>query len=413
MDDTVSDQAIWPRAIILVDMNAFFASVEQRDCPEWRGRPIAITNGQQGTCIITCSYEARAYGVRTGMRLKQARQLCPGLIQCPSNPKRYAETSTAIMEGLSEITPDLEVFSVDEAFLDVTHCQRLLGPPERIARLAKRRVFEVSGLLCSAGLSGDKTTAKYAAKLNKPDGLTIIPPWEAEQRLKDVPVTELCGIANGIGGFLARHGVHVCGDMKQLPISVLARRFGNPGRRIWYMAQGMDPEPLQTTVAAPKSIGHGKMMPPNTRELEVILTYLLHMSEKVATRLRRHELKASQFFIGLHSHVGWIGGKPHCAIPTDDGRQIMALCQQTLHDQWRGEGIHQVQVTALDPQPTCGQIELFAPDTGKQDAVNCVMDQINQRYGEFSLAPGRLLKRSSMPNVIAPAWKPQGHRQTI
>ncbi len=413
MDDTVSDQAIWPRAIILVDMNAFFASVEQRDCPEWRGRPIAITNGQQGTCIITCSYEARAYGVKTGMRLKQGRQLCPGLIQCPADPKRYAATSTAIMEALSEITPDLEVFSVDEAFLDVTHCQRLLGPPERIARLAKRRVFEVSGLLCSAGLSGDKTTAKYAAKLNKPDGLTIIPPWEAEQRLKDVPVTELCGIANGIGGFLARHGVHVCGDMKQLPISVLARRFGNPGRRIWYMAQGMDPEPLQTTVAAPKSIGHGKVMPPNTRELEVILTYLLHMSEKVATRLRRHELKASRFFVGLRAREGWIGAKPHCAIPTDDGRLIMALCRQALHEQWRGEGVHQVQVTALNPQLSCGQIELFATDTSQQDAVNSVMDQINQRYGEFSLAPGRLLKRSSMPNVIAPAWKPQGHRQTI
>ncbi|VAX10157.1 DNA polymerase IV, partial [hydrothermal vent metagenome] len=246
MNHAVSDRDIWPRAIILLDMNAFFASVEQRDRPEWRGRPVAITNGQQGTCIITCSYEARAYGVKTGMRLKQGRQLCPGLIQCPADPQRYAATSTAIMEVLSEITPDLEVFSVDEAFLDVTHCQQLLGSPEQIARLAKRKVFKVSGLLCSAGLSGDKTTAKYAAKLHKPNGLTIIPPWEAEQCLKNVPVTELCGIAEGIGGFLAQHGVHVCGDMKQLPISVLARRFGNLGRRIWYMAQGRDPEPLQT-----------------------------------------------------------------------------------------------------------------------------------------------------------------------
>jgi len=413
MGGAVINQGVWPRAIILVDMNAFFASVEQRDRPEWRGRPVAITNGQQGTCIITCSYEARAYGVKTGMRLKQGRQLCPGLIQCPANPKRYAAASTAIMDGLAEITPDMEIFSVDEAFLDVTHCQRLLGTPEQIAQLAKHKVFEVSGLLCSAGLSGDKTTAKYAAKLHKPNGLTIIPPWEAEQSLKNVPVTELCGIAEGIGGFLAQHGVYVCGDMKQLPISVLARRFGNLGRRIWYMAQGKDPEPLQTTVAAPKSIGHGKVMPPDTRELEVILTYLLHMSEKVATRLRRHELQASRFFIGLRAQEGWIGAKPHCAIPTNDGRLIMALCRQTLHEQWKGEGIHQVQVTALNPQPSCGQIELFAPDTGKQDAVNNIMDQINQRYGEFSLAPARLLNRSSMPNVIAPAWKPQGHRQTI
>ncbi|MFC1602917.1 DNA polymerase IV, partial [Pseudomonadota bacterium] len=289
---------IWPRAIILMDMNAFFASIEQLDCPEWRGRPVAITNGLQGTCIITCSYEARAYGIRTGMRLKQARQLCPGLIQSPARPQRYAAVSTSIMDALAEITPDLEVFSVDEAFLDVTHCQRLLGSPEQIARLTKRRVFEVSGLLCSVGLSGDKTTAKYAAKLDKPDGLTVIPPWEAEQRLMNVPVTQLCGIADGIGAFLAQYGVHVCGDMKHLPISVLARRFGNPGRRIWYMAQGRDPEQLQINVAAPKSIGHGKVVPPNTQDLEVLQTYLLHMSEKVAQRLRRHELKAMRFFIG-------------------------------------------------------------------------------------------------------------------
>ncbi len=233
---------VWPRAIVLVDMNAFFASIEQRDRPEWRGRPVAITNGHQGTCIITCSYEARAYGIKTGMRLREARRLCPELIQCPAHPERYAATSAAIMAVLQDVTPDIEVFSVDEAFLDVTHCQRLLGTPLRMARLAKRKVFEVSGVLCSVGVSGDKTTAKFAAKLDKPDGLTVIPPWEAAARLRDVPVTELCGIAGGIGGFLAEHGVRTCGDMKRLPISVLARRFGNPGRRIWYMCQGADPE---------------------------------------------------------------------------------------------------------------------------------------------------------------------------
>jgi len=135
--------ATWPRAIALVDMNAFFASIEQRDHTEWRGRPIAITNGLQGSCIITCSYEARAYGIKTGMRLKQGRQLCPELIQCPARPERYAATSTAIMDALQDITPDIEVFSVDEAFLDVTHCQRLLGTPVRIARLTKQKVFDV------------------------------------------------------------------------------------------------------------------------------------------------------------------------------------------------------------------------------------------------------------------------------
>ena len=403
----------WPRAIILVDMNAFFASIEQRDHPEWRGRPVAITNGRQGTCIITCSYEARAYGIKTGMRLKKARKLCPKLIQCPARPERYAETSASIMEALQDITPDIEIFSVDEAFLDVTRCQRLLGGPPHIGHLAKQKVFEASGILCSVGISGNKTTAKFAAKLNKPDGMTIIPPWEAAQQLQDVPVTELCGIAEGIGRFLAEYDVHTCGDMKQLPISVLARRFGNPGRRIWYMCQGQDPERLQQDIPAPKSIGHGKVVPPNTRDRELLLTWLLHMSEKVATRLRRHQLEALTFFIGLRAAEGWIGNRLHSTLPTSDGRQIMALCRQVIEQDWDGQGIHQVQVTALDPRNTGSQLELFHAVGNEQHEINTVMDKVNQRYGELALAPARLLNRSSMPNVIAPAWKPFGHRQTI
>lgn len=412
-DFSVCCPVVWPRAILLVDMNAFFASIEQRDRPEWRGRPVAITNGRQGTCIITCSYEARAYGIKTGMHLKKARRLCPELIQCPAHPERYAATSAAIMTALRDISPDIEVFSVDEAFLDVTHCQRLLGTPLRMARLAKRRVFEASGVLCSVGVSGDKTTAKFAAKLDKPDGLTVIPPWEAAERLRDVPVTGLCGIAEGIGGFLAEHGVRTCGDMRRLPVSVLARRFGNPGRRIWYMCQGADPENLQREVPAPKSIGHGKVVPPDTRDRELLLTYLLHMSEKVGARLRRHGLQAATFYIGLRTAEGWVGGKRHCALPTDDGQRIMVLCRTVLRENWSGQGVHQVQVTALEPVEAGSQRDLFdAPDEARSE-VNSVMDAVNRRYGEFALAPARLLGRSSMPNVIAPAWKPEGHRQTI
>ncbi len=394
-------------------MNAFFASIEQRDHPEWRGRPVAITNGMQGTCIITCSYEARTRGIRTGMRLKQALHLCPELIRCPAHPQRYAAASAAIMTALHDITPDIEVFSVDEAFLDVTRCQRLLGPPPHIAQLAKHKVFEASGVLCSVGVSGDKTTAKFAAKLQKPDGLTVIPPREAAQHLRDVPVTELCGIAKGIGRFLAEHGVITCGDMRRLPISVLARRFGNPGRRIWYMCQGQDPATLQLEVPPPKSIGHGKVLLPDTRDPELLHTWLLHMSTKVGARLRRHGLQATTFFIGLRTAAGWAGGKLRYALPTDDGGMIMALCHQVMQEMWSGQGVHQVQVTALNPVDTGNQLELFDATDEARHEVNAVMDAVNQRFGELVLAPARLLNRSSMPNVIAPAWKPFGHRQTI
>lgn len=410
----------WERAIVLVDMNAFFASIEQLDHPELRGRPVGITNGQTGTCIITSSYEARAHGVRTGMRLKEARQLCPDILQIPARPERYARVSTDIMTALESVTPDLEVFSVDEAFLDVTHCQRLLGPPEVIARRVKDTVREASGLPCSVGMSGDKTTAKWAAKQHKPDGLTVIPPWEAAERLAPVPVTELCGIAGGIGGYLEQRGVYTCGDMAQLPVSELARRFGNLGRRIWLMAQGRDPTLVETRIAPPRSLGHGKVMPPGTRERAVILTYLEHMAFKVGTRLRRHDLLALRFFIGLRADYGWIGGTYRTAVATDDSRQLNALCRRMLNEHWSGEGVSQVQITALEPCPAAGQLELFdaglapgAVDQARVRAAHGVMDAINRRYGEFTLAPARLLSRSDMPNVIAPAWKPGGHRQTV
>lgn len=404
----------WPRAIILVDMNAFFCSVEQIDNPEWQGRPIGVTNGAVGTCIITSSYEARAFGVRTGMRVKEAQSICPGFIQVPARPERYAEVSANIMDALAGITPDLEIFSVDEAFLDVTYCQRLLGSPEEIAREVKQVVYDASGgVLCSAGVSGDKTTAKYAAKLHKPDGLTVIPPWEAKAVLSGVPVTELCGVSTGIGRYLSVRGVHICRDMQHLPIGDIGQRFGNPGRRIWLMTQGMDPEPIHTNVPAPKSIGHGKVMPPDTRDMSVINTFLLHMSEKVAARLRRHRFRARTFFIGLRSAEGWLGSKYRHDPPTDDGTIIMGLCHRFTLKQWHGEGVYQVQVTAIDPRPTGDQLELFAPEQKRRERLNQARDQINRRYGEFALAPARLLLRSQMPNVIAPAWKPFGHRETI
>lgn len=409
----------WERAIALVDMNCFFAAVEARDFPELRGRPLAVTNGLQGTCIITCSYEARAFGIKTGMRLKEGRRLYADLIQRPSRPHVYAETSGKIMQALSNICPDIEIFSVDEAFIDMTACQSLYGSPVRIGHLLKQAVYEATGLHCSVGISGDKTTAKYAAKLNKPNGFTVIPPWEARQQLADVAVTELCGVAKGVGRFLAERGVFTCGDMQKLPIGELARRFGNPGRRIWYMAQGEDPEPMHPDVADPKSIGHGKVLPPNTRDKDMLLTYLIHMAVRVSARLRRYHFEASEFFIGLYindnGQNNWIGRKVKTPQPTNDTQLLIRLCQFVLNEYWNKQPVNQVQITALNPQYENCQMDLFitSENTEQQSKVNAVMDDVNQRYGESTLGPGRLVNKSEMPNVIAPSWKPSGHRQSI
>lgn len=409
-----SHSAAWPRAIVLVDMNAFFASIEQRDRPELRGRPVAVTNGEQGTCIITSSYEARARGVRTGMRLREARRLCPDLVRVTARSQYYASVSVEIMDALRDrISPDMEVFSVDEAFLDVTRVQRLHGTPAQIADRVQRVVRKVAGLSCSVGVAGDKTTAKWAAKQRKPNGITVVYPWDAAERLRNVPVIELCGIARGIGTFLAARGVHRCGDMARLPVSTLTQRWGNVGRRVWLMAQGLDPEPVRTAVADPKSIGHGKLLPPRTTDSRVLLSYLEHMSHKVAVRLRRHDLEAQQFFIGLKTEAGWVGGRFLTSEPTNDSRFLHALCRRLLDDCWLGQPAYQVQVTALDPGPAEAQPDLFAVADSQRRQLNQTMDEVNRRFGALTVGPASLLGRSGVADVIAPAWRPHGHRHTV
>ena len=400
--------------IALVDMNAFFASIEQQDRPQWRGRPVAVTNGEVGSTIITCSYEARAHGISTGMRLPEARKLCPHLIQAPSRPYRYAEVSRSIMAALETITPDLEIYSVDEAFLDLSHCQRLYHyDPWHIGKQIKQLVFKCSGLLCSVGISGDRSTAKWAAKQQKPNGLTVIKPELAGQALADIAVTELSGINKGIGRFLAQYGVYRCADMQKIPISVLGQRFGNPGRRIWLMAQGKDPEPVDDYIAAPKTLGHGKVIPPNTSEGKVILLFLMHMVEKVAARLRHNQLQAQTFSFAIKTANGWQHSRSKTIGCTNDGKQIFQLCKFFFKQKWDNSGVFQVHVAALDPRPNNGQQDLFIENNPIRKNLHNTIDRINHRYGEFTLCNAPLINRSNMPNVIAPAWKPSGHRDTL
>ena len=402
----------WPRVILLADMNAFFASVEQVDHPQWRARPVALTNGEIGTCIITSSYEARAQGIRTGMHIREARKRCPELIQVVSRPRRYAEVSANIMRALARFTPEMEIFSVDEAFLDLSRCRRLWGTPQEMALRVKQAVFESSGILCSVGISGDKTTAKFAAKLQKPDGLTIIPPWQARERLADLPLTELCGVNIGIASLLARHGVRRCADLQKLPISVLASRFGNPGRRIWLMAQGLDPEAVKAQLPEVRSLGHGKVLPPNTRDIQTLRVYLMHMAHKLGERLRTHQLVADRYLYGLRLHRGWLKATRRSLLPSDDEQVIYRLGETWLRHCWHGQGVWQIRIVALNPGHAC-QADLFQRKHPGRQRRHEAMDSINSRYGAMTLASARLLGRSSMPDVISPAWKPVGPRKSL
>ena len=420
----------WPRAIMHIDMNAFFASVEQRDFPELRGKPVGVTNGEAGTTLITRSYEARAFGVKTGMRLYEARRLCPGLIQRPARPKIYAAVSTRIMHAMRDISPDVEVFSVDEAFVDVTHCQRLHGSPEQIARLTRQRIHDVSGgLPCSIGVAGNKSTAKIASELERPNGLTVIPPWETRSRLDKIPMEKLCGLGPHVAEFLSLYGARTCGDVARLPLTVLARRYGVTGKYLWLACQGRDTDPVAPDVAPPRSIGHGKVLPPHTRSTSVVEIYLRHMCEKVAARLRRYDMQAGRLYVGLrlerpckgspirlaHSsyHNEDVGQMVTLPYGPPDGKRLFELALIFLRRRWHGEAVTHVQVTTHDLRAASGQIELFSIADTRLTRRFSAIDRINLRYGEFTLAPATLLDRSTMPNVIAPGWRSDGHRQHI
>nr|MBA2410013.1 hypothetical protein [Gammaproteobacteria bacterium] len=162
-----------------------------------------------------------------------------------------------------------------------------------------------------------------------------------------------------------------------------------------------------------KSLGHGKVMPPNTRDPQIVSIYLLHMTEKVAARLRRHQLEARHYALGLLSANGWIGGNFRLEAATNDVLPLRRLARRIFREHWRGEGVRQVQVTALDPRTAGLANDLFVTPDCLRARLNTAMDAINARYGDFTVAPGLLMGRSDMPDVIAPAWRPDGHRQTI
>jgi DNA polymerase-4 len=265
--------------------------------------------------------------------------------------------------------------------------------------------------------------------MKKPNGLTVIPPWEARERLADVPMKKVCGLGPNIAEFLSLYGARTCGDVARLPMTVLARRYGVTGKYLWLACQGKDTEPVAPDIAPPQSIGHGKVLPPHTASARVIEIYLRHMCEKVAARLRRYDMQAGRLYIGLRLETPHKGSPTRCArsscpnedigqlfiLPygSPDGRRLFELAQKFLRHRWHGAAVTHVQVTALHLRSTSGQLDLFPAVDARAFNRFSTIDRINARYGEFTVAPATLLERSTMPNVIAPAWRPDGHRQHI
>ena len=279
--------------ILHVDLDAFFAAVEQRDNPNIRGKPV-IVGGDPGArgVVSAASYEARRFGVHSAMPLRTAAALCPDGIFLPVNGAKYRTASRAVMAIMGRYTPRVEQVSIDEAFLDVAGSERLFGPPPAIAEAIKAAVRAEVGLTASVGVASTKLVAKIASDLRKPDGLVVVAPGDEAAFLAPLPIARLWGVGAQTRAALAEYGVRTIGDLAALDPQLLVRRLGKHGATLVERARGVDPSPV-TGDAEAKSVSHEHTFDVDTSDQDQIERTLLALAEGVAARLRAGGVRAA------------------------------------------------------------------------------------------------------------------------
>ena len=277
------------RWIMHMDMDAFFASIEQLDDPSLRGRPVVVGGEHRGV-VSTCSYEARRYGIRSAMPVSEARRRCPHAVYLRPRMRRYAEMSALVRETIGRFSPKVEMASVDEAYLDATGLERLFGPVEDMGRRLKAAVREATGgLTCSVGIAPVKFLAKIASEQRKPDGLFLLAPEDVPAFLAALPVTAVPGVGRHFSAELARMGIKTCGDVARYGEEFWSRRYGKAGAVLWARARGDDPREV-VPWTPPKSESSEVTLDEDTADREVLRTWLLRHAERVGASLRRQGL---------------------------------------------------------------------------------------------------------------------------
>lgn len=374
------------RAILHVDMDAFYASVEILDDPTLRGRPVIVGGTPEGRGVVSAaSYEARRFGVHSAMSAARARRLCPDGVFLRGRMERYAEVSRGIFAIFRDITPLVEKLSIDEAFLDVTGCRRLFGPPERIGREVKRRIGREIGLVASVGVAPNKFLAKLASDLEKPDGFTIILPGEAADRLAPLPVGRLWGVGKVLESRMHEAGIHHIGDLAARPEEELVSLFGDWARHLLALAVGHDERPVVPESSA-HSVGNEMTFAADLDDPDELLQVLYGLTEKVSHRLRADGLVARTLtlkyrypdFTTRTRAVSWDE-------PTASGVRLRGFAGRLFLDHVApgGRPLRLIGVTASSLSAAAQvQPDLF-PDPGREreGRIDDVLDRVRGRYG--------------------------------
>ncbi len=403
---------VGPGATILhVDLDAFFAAVEQRDRPELRGRPV-IVGGRPGDrgVVSAASYEARRFGVRSAMPLRTAAALCPDAIFVPVRGERYGEVSRAFMSLLRRATPQVEQISIDEAFLDVAGTFALHGAPDRIAEGIRRTIRDELGLTASIGLASTRLVAKIASDLRKPDALVVVPAGTETAFLAPLPIWRLWGVGEQTRRALTDYGVQTIGDLASLPEDVLRRRFGAQGVVLAERARGIDPTPVGNDESA-RSVSHETTFDEDTRDPEMIERTLLGLAEGVASRLRDGHVKATTVGVKIRDSAFVTRSRQRTLpAPTDQADEIFRVALALARPEIRAIRVRLLGVVASNLTER-EQLALFHEESDRRRLVTDATDQLRHRYGPGTVIRARLLGgRVPEPFARDPLHAPEAPR---
>jgi len=382
------------RKILHVDMDAFYASIETRDNPALRGKPVIVGGAPQRRGVVSAaSYEARKYGVHSAMPMVRALRLCPQAILIPPRMPVYAAVSQQIRDIFARYTPQFEPLSLDEAFLDVSACEKLFSGAETIARAIKQAIHAELALVASVGVAPNKFIAKIASDVNKPDGFVVVDTDQVQSFLDPLPVSRLWGAGKATVAVFERMGVRTIAQLRRQSLPWLHAHFGRQGEHLWQLAHGIDEREVITDVQA-KSISHETTFAEDINNKQVIEAWLLHLTEQVAWRLRRADLLGRTVQLKLRFPDFKTITRSHTLTEaTHSTDSLWQLVRQLLRDNWQGTpairligmGVSGLQ----DSREQMIQADLFVPATPKQSQVDALTDRINTRFGPRTLQRGR------------------------
>lgn len=380
------------RVILHVDMDSFFISVERRDDPSLKGKPSAVCGSLKRSVITSASYEAREFGVRAGMSIFEAKKKCPQLILVKGDHKKYVETASRIFSFLKEFTPLVEVASIDEAYLDISESLLLFQSPLKIANSIKDRIREKEKLTCSIGIGSNKLIAKLGSRLKKPDGLTIIKRDEVKNLLKDLPISEMCGIGPKLTEELHSMGVFTCGQLAEISLNILRKKFGAIGHRLYEISIGFDDTPVVPfdEEEPQKSVSHYITLDEDTLDQNLLHKVLLQLSEMVTRRMRREGLSGKMVSITIrYSDFYTISKQKKLSRWTSSGNEVFKEAWNLFSSLRHSKLIRLLGVKVSILKREICQLELFENQDKKEKLLKA-LDDINEKFGEWTLTWGGL-----------------------